>query len=160
MTWRTIGNIALAALLIAAGTAAAQTPAGRPIRHGRRPQAAWISREPQCRSLSPWKTVGGNAHTCSLEGKIRNGKASIQADASGQPCVVEFQRKGQDLNVTTKTPDSCRGFCGARAWFEGTIRHARASLQTGGAAQDAERLQAPLRPKKTTRLPRQCLSRF
>lgn len=64
--------------------------------------------------------MGGNGHTCGLEGTIRNGKASIRSDFSETACIVRFEKKGDGLEVSTPNADACRGWCGARAWFEGT----------------------------------------
>lgn len=67
------------------------------------------------------ETVGANAHTCSLAGEIRNGKAVLAdaVDAAGKACVVQFQKQGEAVNVDTRTQEACREFCGMRAWFTG-----------------------------------------
>lgn len=63
-------------------------------------------------------SIGGNAHTCSLEGQIHNGRATLKTGEKAKPCVVSFVPKGDDIHVTTSGWE-CQYFCGARAGFEG-----------------------------------------
>ena len=65
--------------------------------------------------------MGGNGHSCGLEGVIRQGKATIE-DGDQPACVVRFEKKDDGLDVTTPDASACRGWCGARAWFEGSYR--------------------------------------
>jgi len=62
-------------------------------------------------------SLGANGHTCTLEGAITAGKATL--DASSGPCVVTFTLTGQDIDVQTNTEEPCREFCGMRASFTG-----------------------------------------
>ena len=62
-------------------------------------------------------TIGSNAHTCTLEGDIRNGKAKINSGMQDQACIVAFVQKGEAINVDSQTMEACRIFCGARAGF-------------------------------------------
>ena len=62
-------------------------------------------------------TVGGNGHTCGLEGEIRSGTA--QLDGSGGSCVVTFRATEHGVEVSGNP--ECRYWCGARATFEGTF---------------------------------------
>jgi hypothetical protein len=65
-------------------------------------------------------SIGANAHTCDLEGEIRNGRAVLEADQKNvKPCIVTFRQKGNDVDVAVATFDECRGYCGARAGFDG-----------------------------------------
>jgi hypothetical protein len=65
-------------------------------------------------------SIGANAHTCDLEGEIRNGRAELEADQkNGKPCIVTFGQKGNDIGVAAATFEECRAYCGARAGFDG-----------------------------------------
>jgi hypothetical protein len=64
------------------------------------------------------KTVGGNAHTCDLQGQILGGRATLKTFEKGNPCVVIFSASGENVNITSNG-DECSFFCGARASFEG-----------------------------------------
>lgn len=63
-------------------------------------------------------TIGSNAHTCTLEGEIRNGKAILES-GEAKPCVVSFTPKGKDIEVGSQTMEQCRYNCGMRAGFAG-----------------------------------------
>lgn len=64
-------------------------------------------------------TVGANAHTCDLEGDIRNGMTVLESNDEHTPCVVSFLPKGDDIEVNANHSDACRTYCGMRASFEG-----------------------------------------
>ena len=68
-------------------------------------------------------TVGGNGHTCSLEGEIRSGTA--QLEGSDGPCVVTFRVAQHGVEVSGN--QECHYWCGMRATFEGTFLAADAS---------------------------------
>ncbi|MBS1196787.1 MAG: hypothetical protein H6R18_572 [Proteobacteria bacterium] len=75
--------------------------------------------KPARRDAQPFdiSTIGSNAHTCTLEGDIRNGKARISSGMQDQACIVSFVQKGEAINVDSQTMEACRIFCGARAGF-------------------------------------------
>lgn len=62
--------------------------------------------------------VGGNFHICDLEGRIVDGRATLESYSDEPACVVDFvpTQNGLEVNGT----DACKQFCGARAWFAGT----------------------------------------
>lgn len=62
--------------------------------------------------------LGANAHSCSLEGVIRDGKAVFSNDS----CQILFTKKNDAIQVAVDDGffDGCRGFCGMRAGFEGS----------------------------------------
>lgn len=62
-------------------------------------------------------SVGGNGHTCSIEGSIKG--ATGIADDEGDICKIDFKAKDGGYDVVPTTPDICRNYCGARAYFEG-----------------------------------------
>ncbi|RQP24559.1 hypothetical protein [Piscinibacter terrae] len=65
--------------------------------------------------------VGANAHTCELGGKIKGGRSTPDDQDQKPLCEVRFEKSGpSSLSVKTNEADSCRSYCGARAWFEGT----------------------------------------
>lgn len=61
--------------------------------------------------------VGGYTHVCQLEGEIRNGRANVEAQDPGKPCIVTFTPKGEAVDVTVNDGIVCRFFCGERAHF-------------------------------------------
>jgi hypothetical protein len=65
------------------------------------------------------ETIGGNGHTCSLEGDISQQQATLEGGEAGKPCVIRFDKKGSGINVSSLDPLICSGFCGLRAGFEG-----------------------------------------
>jgi len=92
--------------------------------------------------------VGVNAHTCSLEGKIRNGKALMKDDLDGGICTVTFTPHKNGIEVEGKDEDSgyesgaCRYYCGMRASFSGrylTPRSGCSPVETRQAQQDFQR---------------------
>lgn len=61
---------------------------------------------------------GANGHSCTLEGVMQQGKATLRA--FDPACVVSFAPAAQGaLDVQTPTPEPCRDYCGARAGFTG-----------------------------------------
>ena len=66
------------------------------------------------------ETLGGNAHTCSLQGKIENGIGRAEDSDAASPCLVTFRPEGDAIEVGSSTPEACRMFCGMRAMFEGS----------------------------------------
>lgn len=62
-------------------------------------------------------SVGGNGHTCAVEGSL-NG-ATGRAEDEGDVCLIAFTPKGGGYEVKPTTPDTCRNYCGMRAYFEG-----------------------------------------
>lgn len=63
--------------------------------------------------------VGGNMHTCSLEGEVRGGRAVLDGTDAKSPCIVTFKPGAQGIEVATTGPGSCSDYCGMRASFEG-----------------------------------------
>jgi hypothetical protein len=115
------------------------------------------SRGTQAFSIS---VVGANAHTCELGGKIKAGRSTPDGQDQTPLCEVRFEKSGSSsLEVKTNDADSCRSYCGARAWFEGTyvlppsgckiseIRQARDAFKKAYDRRDhaqAERLLSPV----------------
>jgi hypothetical protein len=63
-------------------------------------------------------TIGGNCHTCALEGTIEGG-VGVAKDSNGA-CRITMSGTGSMLTLdSTGTVDACRDFCGARAGFDG-----------------------------------------
>lgn len=62
-------------------------------------------------------SVGGNGHTCGLDGKLKGMTATL--DDGGDICRIRFKAKDGGYQVTPATPETCRNYCGARAYFEG-----------------------------------------
>ena len=61
------------------------------------------------------EVMGTNAHTCSVEGVVVGTEGRVTADA----CVVHLEVVGNGVQVSAGDAEACRGWCGARAWFEG-----------------------------------------
>ena len=79
-------------------------------------------------------TVGANGHTCGLDGALHGltGKVSSSDDPK-DVCLIEFAPGAGSIDVTPKTGDTCSGYCGARAHFDGTY------LKPSKGCADAER---------------------
>lgn len=74
-------------------------------------------------------SIGSNAHTCSLEGIIKDGRATLEAFDEGKPCIVTFQPKGYDIEVTDNE-GVCRYYCGVRASFTGLYLKPKAGCES------------------------------
>lgn len=62
--------------------------------------------------------IGGNAHTCGLNGKIVGGRAVLEGSGEDKPCIVTFRVEGKGVQVSDN--DACSNYyCGARASFTG-----------------------------------------
>jgi hypothetical protein len=95
------------------------------------------------RLLFELETVGGNGHTCSLDGEIRNGRTTVSGTPEPAACVVRFVATGYAIDVSTNDAESCRSFCGVRASFVGRyLRPAPGcdSLSRGATGADFKRL--------------------
>lgn len=66
------------------------------------------------------EVLGGNAHTCSLQGKIEGELGKADDGDPAAPCLVTFRPQGKAIEVGSNTPQACRMFCGMRAMFEGS----------------------------------------
>ena len=65
------------------------------------------------------EAMGGNAHSCGLDGEIRNGRAVLEGMDKDKPCVVTFTAKADGIAVDSVDAQICRYYCGMRASFEG-----------------------------------------
>lgn len=69
------------------------------------------------------QAIGVNAHECSLDGRVRGGKATLNSDYSEGPCNIEFKALPEGSIAVMPNESNhraCSGFCGARAYFSGT----------------------------------------
>ncbi|MDR0736546.1 MAG: hypothetical protein LBF51_06920 [Zoogloeaceae bacterium] len=72
------------------------------------------------------ESVGVNGHVCSLSGEIEAGNAVLSEEGEA-PCVLLFSatKDGMEVVPVDSDPDappayqSCRRYCGTRAWFGG-----------------------------------------
>jgi hypothetical protein len=78
------------------------------------------------------ESSGSNAHSCSLEGEIDNGVATLEAFPPNV-CRVSFAPTPWGVSVQEVNPEkgNCRYFCGLRASFDGDYRLAPAGCTTG-----------------------------
>ncbi len=84
------------------------------------------------------ETVGANAHTCAVEGEIRDGVATIEGATDAPACTVRFALNNRQIDVSTDGSASCRDWCGMRATFEGSYRLPVAAC-TPAARQDGRK---------------------
>ena len=70
-------------------------------------------------------TIGGNCHTCAIEGTFR-GRVGVDKDESTCRIAVSGNKDALKLDSST-TAEACRGFCGMRAMFDGDYRRAPAA---------------------------------
>jgi len=89
-------------------------------------------------------SYAANGHGCSLDGRIVRGVATLGGFSAGEggevACIVRFDRLGK--GVTVSANQSCRAYCGSRAWFEG------AYLRPAPGCGEAERKAARSRFKR------------
>lgn len=84
-----------------------------------------LSREAHGDLAFTMNAVGINAHTCSVEGKISNGKAIMKEDDGEGVCRIFFTPHVRGIEVDGKDKDNdieggyCRYYCGMRAFFSG-----------------------------------------
>jgi hypothetical protein len=67
-------------------------------------------------------TVGGNGHTCGVEGVLKGQNPSVTLPLNGAPgpaCEVHLQPLGPRITVSHNGVEACRSYCGARAGFDG-----------------------------------------
>lgn len=74
------------------------------------------------------QSLGANGHSCTLSGMIRQGKA-VLLDGDSR-CVVSFQAMSKAIRVSADGSDACRGYCGARAMFDGVYTRPAAGCDT------------------------------
>ncbi|MEO8384655.1 MAG: hypothetical protein ABI583_05400 [Betaproteobacteria bacterium] len=66
------------------------------------------------------ESVGANGHTCSLEGELRGGRATLEGIEAKVPCVVTMTNTPAGIEVKGSESGSCQFYCGVRATFEAT----------------------------------------
>ena len=65
------------------------------------------------------EAVGGNGHTCSVDGEVRDLEASLDVDEA-EPCKITFLPTAEGIEVSgVESTDCHRYFCGIRADFLG-----------------------------------------
>ena len=106
-------------------------------------------------------SVGGNAHSCSLQGELRRGKARLPGMDDNEPCEVTMLPTAGGIEVRSATSGSCRYYCGMRAEFDGVylqpapacaakaVAAARSSFQQLYNAKQFARARARLEPLLT-----------
>jgi hypothetical protein len=113
-------SAAMIAILASTALAAAQQPiqAGEYVTHG-----AWgelrITESKNASQNFAIETVGGNGHTCSLKGRIRDGKG-FASDGHPPGCVIDFKVNASSISVIDPGTDVCNQYCGMRGRFDGT----------------------------------------
>ncbi|WP_244110087.1 hypothetical protein [Burkholderia arboris] len=70
-------------------------------------------------------TIGGNCHTCSLTGTLKNNMGVASGD--GETCRISITGDRGTLKVNSGSADGCRSYCGARAMFDGEYRQPAAA---------------------------------
>jgi hypothetical protein len=111
-------NALLAGLALSHGALAAPTPPGSYVyEHG----SGTLEIKAGAAGLQHFtiETVGGNGHSCAVEGDLRDGHATIESSLDDKACELTFAVKGRTIDLTTNGADSCREWCGMRAAFDG-----------------------------------------
>lgn len=65
------------------------------------------------------QVVGGNAHTCALDGTIEGRTGRASSDVDDEPCTFTVEPVPGALRITPAEGEACRVYCGARASFDG-----------------------------------------
>lgn len=71
------------------------------------------------------ESIGANCHICAVSGVVLGnvGYADGWAEENESKCKISFNTNNNStINVEPLTYDECRGFCGARAGFDGLYR--------------------------------------
>jgi hypothetical protein len=84
------------------------------------------------------ESVGANGHSCTLDGAIENGIATLKDDPD-RVCKVSFAPIASGVAVADASDGMCRSFCGARAGFEGDYRVPPAGCNTGAVRASREK---------------------
>lgn len=62
--------------------------------------------------------VGANGHQCQLTGTIQGMRGQAMNDSPENACLIDFASSAKRISVSAATRDTCRQYCGLRAWFE------------------------------------------
>ncbi|MCA0370570.1 MAG: hypothetical protein LCH26_05670 [Proteobacteria bacterium] len=69
------------------------------------------------------ETVGANGHQCALSGTLQGTEGVTQKlEGDKEACRVSFVQTGPHRIDVKSQNDTCRGFCGMRATFDGTYQ--------------------------------------
>lgn len=69
------------------------------------------------------ETTGANCHTCSLMGVVQGSEGVTEkVEADKDACRVTFTQETPQRITVTSNNDTCWGFCGARAAFDGVYQ--------------------------------------
>ena len=119
MNAASIGRVAFAALLVTAAAHAANPVPGHYVAEG---GWGYLDIKQPAAKGQPFKleSVGSNAHTCELEGFVKNGRAVLESSLAGKTCTVVFTPSAGAVTVAAVADEPCRDYCGMRAWFAGT----------------------------------------
>jgi len=80
------------------------------------------------------QALGGNAHSCQLDGVVVNRVATLEG-ADDKPCRVRFVPKGNALHVQDGSQGACSLYCGMRASFEGVYEPLPKACETPAVSQ-------------------------
>lgn len=88
-----------------------------------------VKRDKTGKTLFNIDSMGDNGHSCTLEGEIRQGKATLDGDDPKQPCVVSFAQTREGIKVGRNEGMACQFYCGVRAIFDGLYMKAPAACR-------------------------------
>nr|WP_315464015.1 hypothetical protein [uncultured Rhodoferax sp.] len=89
-------------------------------------------------------TVGGNAHTCQLEGMLEGPHGRLPDSA----CRLTFSHQGSRIRVHDNGHPDCRIYCGARALFTGVYRRPSPACTNHGMAATRQAFKVLLEQEK------------
>jgi hypothetical protein len=116
--------VILATFVVMPGVAAAVSPTGPQLAPGEYVSRGGMGTLHIVRAANGTLTfslesVGANAHTCMLDGELRNGQATLEGLDDDEPCVVTLKPTAEGIDVGSSENAACRAYCGMRASFEG-----------------------------------------
>jgi hypothetical protein len=76
------------------------------------------------------ESFGMNRHSCSVNGTIGRNNQAVLKPEPNETCLVSFIPKADGIEVALKEP--CRGYCGARATFDGMYLRPKAGCDRAG----------------------------
>ncbi len=136
--------ILLAGLLATAAGVHAAEPA--PGDYATRPGWGSLSiRDGDGKRTFELSAIGANGHVCNLSGTLQGSAATLEDVGSGR-CELRFAVHGDVLEVSGS--DGCRGYCGARAGFEGEYARLPAGCSAPERTRRGDRFLADYRGRR------------
>lgn len=97
-----------------------------------------ITRDAQGRLRFAIESMGGNCHSCTLDGSLEGTKGQ-STDGPDVRCDIGFEPVRNGIRVTPRSDEACRMFCGMRAGFDGTYESLPSACTAAGRRAQRDR---------------------